>query len=457
MSLALYVDGWGKENTPAFLQEGSRERVSLSSLVPGSQGQARVMLYWGDTVANLHFLTWQWAKVLGQGSQPKVIKSFKQQPEKCNICDSVTQRGNLRKHIRMKHPSNFVKQSKYCILCKTEVESQQKHWKDEHEDTAKCDPCNKIFTSSNRYRCHLVQCHKTPLEKEKLSGLCKICNIFYKNLQQHEQRNHSNKILKCDHCDKLFSREGLSLHRQFVDGTSKKEQCPECNNFYIKLKGHIDSVHRGKRKQKKRQHPDRRNQTEVKCGMCDKTFIWKDVCSLNKHIGSNHILSLFDKFGIKIDPSTTDGVEREEIGRLITANSLTTKGKIQCQLCSREKDTKVSMVSHIKTHLGYNHKKGRSPQPHNYGPYVCQTCGKLLSGKYPQQVSQHRLKCDKKLLTKESDNYLEEVRKTEVSLEAGATKDAKWRRVRCPDCGLVILKEETEKHNMECQGEILTY
>ena len=80
-----------------------------------------------------------------------------------------------------------------------------------------------------------------------------------------------------------------------------------------------------------------------------------------------------------------------------------------------------------------------------------------MSGKYPQQVSQHRIKCDKKLLTKESDNYLEEVRKTEVSLEAGATKDAKWSRVRCPDCGLVILKEETEKHDMECQGEILTY
>ena len=101
---------------------------------------------------------------------------------------------------------------------------------------------------------------------------------------------------------------------------------------------------------------------------------------------------MFDNFEEKkMHPRTTDGVEREEIGRLISENSSTTKGKIQCQLCSREKNTKVGMECHIKTHLGYNHKSGRSAQPH-YGTYVCQIFGRLLSGQYPQQVSQHRLK-----------------------------------------------------------------
>ena len=82
--------------------------------------------------------------------------------------------------------------------------------------------------------------------------------------------NNKTKLIKCDHCDKLFRRDGFSLNRQFVERTSKKEQCPECNNFYVKLKGHMDSVHRGKRKIKKIQHPDRRNKTDIKCGICER-------------------------------------------------------------------------------------------------------------------------------------------------------------------------------------------
>ena len=87
---------------------------------------------------------------------------------------------------------------------------------------------------------------------------------------------------------------------------------------------------------------------------------------------------------------------------------------------------------------------------------VANCCLDNIHNKPQATTSQHRPKYGKKLATKESHNDLQEDRKTEVSLEAWATQVAKWSRVRCPDCGLVIQKVETEKHDMECQGEILT-
>ena len=465
MSLVLYVDGWGGSESPAFLQEGCRERVSLSSLVPASQDQTRVMLHWGDTVASLHYLTWQWAKVLGKVKKDiksEIKKEYKQ--VKCKICGFVTSLKNQSGHMQRKHPNDYVRTPVTCPLCKIEVESQRSHWKKEHSADVKCNICKKTYPDPARYRQHLKQIHKSPREKEKLSGTCKICNIVYKNVQQHRLRTHGNSKLECDHCDKLFTTSyGLSMHKQYVEGTVKKEQCPECQNFYIKVSDHINTVHRGNKKKKQIKHPKRINTNDIKCGVCDKSFMWKDIPTLNLHIKEKHVLSLFEKLGIKYKPNTKDGLEREDIGKIITETSSTSTGKIQCQLCNKERDTKTRMVDHIKSHLGYKHKRGKNAPANE--PYFCQTCGKTLTG---NKIAPHKFRCKRRLL-RESQSELFPSKCLKCNLRVDPSKTTEHEKVcrksregfqnpesdteRCKNCGGTVLQVKMEEHGSLCLGQ----
>ena len=186
------------------------------------------------------------------------------------------------------------------------------------------------------------------------------------------------------------------------------------------------------------------------------------------------------------------------------------------------------MVDHIKSHLGYKHKRGKNA-PSNE-PYFCQICGKTLSG---NKIAPHKFSCKRRLLResrsdifpsrclkcnlrvdpskttnheqvcgKSQEGFQNPVSETERCKICGGTvlptkmeehaslclgqerrrdivvapavetgtitktipevgpggREAcvpvagQVVRVRCPDCCLVILKKDTEIHNMECQG-----
>ena len=164
-----------------------------------------------------------------------------------------------------------------------------------------------------------------------------------------------------------------------------KRQCPECNNFYTFLDQHVKRFHREvqhKLYTYKQKHP---TPEEFNCGLCDNIFKRdagkKESDRFSLHLNA-HFPALFEKYGIKQNMKTEDGLKREELAKWLVKDMSTRvvvkPEKLQCQLCSKECETKLDQASakskmlfHMKHHLGFNHKK-RVP-----GGSVCPECGAL--------------------------------------------------------------------------------
>ena len=106
----------------------------------------------------------------------------------------------------------------------------------------KCDYCDRVFTRKSSLKRHVRNIHED---------------------------NEEQKI-KCEFCDKSFSPAYLKVHISCVHEEAKKGTCHLCGNEYKQLKQHIAYFH----------------QKPYQCENCDKRFSQKNL--LRDHNNTVH-------------------------------------------------------------------------------------------------------------------------------------------------------------------------
>ena len=317
---------------------------------------------------------------------------------RCQLCDKIIQERRLDYHMKNIHREDYNPKLYPCPYCNKEVTSTRHHWLQEHRnETLSCDMCDQVFRDPNQFEKH-KKGNLCPATGDH-SGRCGICeNKYYNNLKRHQKELHRVKTTyQCDHCDKVFSQKfSLNRHMKSVDGTSKRKQCPECNNFYTFLPQHITRFHKGIKMYYKNNQTKPRVE-EFKCGLCDSVFkrnaTDKETERFQLHLKDNHFPALFKKHGITKSNKTEDARDREELAETFTRELSVTLSKkpekMQCNLCSKEFETQVGQAScrskmllHMKHHLGYTHSKKRQIEESSS---ICPDCGG--TGKFHSSVS----------------------------------------------------------------------
>ena len=280
----------------------------------------------------------------------------------CKICD-ISVKGYVSAHMKRVHEEEYKPRILTCPLCDSQVLNLKQHCREEHmEQKWTCHICTsngKTFTDPNKFRTHL-QVHAREDEK-KTSGSCNICgnNKHYNDLYKHQQTKHQVRVYYCDHCDRTFNFiRHLKRHKQRIDGTQKRRQCPECSNSYINITDHIKRFHR--KLQRIQQIKKYASLPAIQCKICNQEFKGKRLGLFNPHLREKHIPVMLEELGIETSIITNDGKEKDEIGQIFAKSKSVwiSSEQVDCLLCNRSCANKSQMVTHMRRHLGFTHRMG---------------------------------------------------------------------------------------------------
>ena len=183
---------------------------------------------------------------------PKYLdKIQKVEKVKCELCDVITTKFRLKKHMAREHEAAI------CDKCGREFESQRKlkmHDFSKHTrkpwsqqpDPKTCEICGKMFRMKRSLRDHIKKIHEKILNHQ-----CTTCGKSFftaSELKMHTQCVHEGlKNFTCDRCGKAFGRpEFVRRHVITVHEGIKKYKCSFCNTAYGQsgdLKRHIKRAH----------------------------------------------------------------------------------------------------------------------------------------------------------------------------------------------------------------------
>ena len=253
----------------------------------------------------------------------------------------------------------------------------------------------------------------------KYKGFCNICQREVSHLPKHKYYYHRQTV--CNHCNHKFrSPEALKAHMHSVNGSTPKRKCPECSKYFINLRDHIRTVHRGEikpcKKNKRFCHTCKKFVLKEEfiahrqickphtCSICSKEVVWLEqhllrahsqniICvfcnatfdtiksrlpkkqQLRNHIYDIHIPRIFVELGITENINTENIEVRESIAQYLVDKQCTKEADChKCQLCLETFSTKTKIINHMKYHLKYTyhatlHRSENAP---------CTDCGKMM-------------------------------------------------------------------------------
>ena len=316
------------------------------------------------------------------------------------------------------HSTVIEEAMKECLYCnmKIPISYSKQHEVDLHfNETITCKHCGK--KSLNTYQ---QKQHENNTHNDRNCGYCNICEKKYHSISKHNNEKHSGKTFPCDHCAKIFGTKTLLVfHKKSVEGTLVRKQCPECPNSYINLRDNILTFHRG---EVRPSHKDKNKcnvckklisqygiefhksvclQQSQTCSLCSKhvtnlekhlqsmhTVVRSQVCLdifpgsavilpiLRNHIYDKHIQDICNELQISDCIETEDVTVRERISEcFVEHKSERENNRFSCLLCKQSYITRTSITYHMKHHLKYTSRRGKTKC------HPCTDCGEMVKPK----------------------------------------------------------------------------
>ena len=349
----------------------------------------------------------------------------------CGECGELfISRATMVRHLKRAHKIvEKVVTIRECIFCSKKVDNLSGHYSEFHKnELLSCKYCDRTFENPTKFKSHVDHSHL-----KVRSGVCKICDKECNNLPQHMRACHSERKFPCDHCDKVFKLpKTLQDHKESVNGTREKKPCPECGNLYVNLSSHVRKFHRGVRYQnnhrqclacnkrmRKEEYADHKltcKEEETVCHICSKKVVkinqhlanshqvferkcylcredFKTISDLNKHLQSEYFPEILMRAGfVETDLQTNDAMKKELIAnKFVESHSCTSEGEqFECKFCKYQCGTSIKMILHMKEHLGFTYRKGKSPNPNPVNEKVCPSCGKIVKSSNAGHVQKCR-------------------------------------------------------------------
>ena len=374
---------------------------------------------------------------------------------KCSLCNIVIKLTYKSSHIKNMHKTEYKPTLKTCKLCQTEVVSMKRHLLQDHKsESFQCDVCSKKCIGPAAFKQH-KQNHRN--HSLQMSGQCTICTngFVYANIGQHMRHSHQVRTWSCDHCDKSFRNIlELKVHKKTVDGTAKKKQCPECNNYFRFIAQHIRRFHRGIKKTYKG-NTNYQKIANVNCGICGQEY--KAGLIFNLHLSENHLPSIFKNVGYKLNIASQDGLEKEQMGQILVneKSTIINPDNILCKLCGLNSTTKMKMLAHMKCHLGFSLQKGSKGRLSESN--ICPNCGQTMKSE-----NEHAKTCDienKPAVSsiKSKTPKQAQLCQKSATIIGGQTPMVSETspnppKLRCPDCFQAVRVDQVKEHGKDCQA-----
>uniref|UniRef100_A0A182M5Y9 C2H2-type domain-containing protein n=1 Tax=Anopheles culicifacies TaxID=139723 RepID=A0A182M5Y9_9DIPT len=254
---------------------------------------------------------------------------------KCPICNK---RNLYRQHL-ITHIDLHNNPEKYrCEVCKEIYQNLDSHMIKAHTPTTaipadkkyKCDQCGRMFNFLANLKMHIDCIHGSKDVR------CNVCDKYFnlKAFRAHKRTAHTDQLLMCEHCPKMFKTRGaLEVHKGIHDDSLVQfTACKLCNKQIrlTNVKKHMTSQHS--------------QDGPVNCELCGKIF--RTMFHMKRH-----------------QKNTCEA----------TINSR----KHKCEVCGKGFCLKLTMIEHMTTHTRTNQ-------------YQCAFCFKSFG--YISNLYKHRKK-----------------------------------------------------------------
>ncbi|XP_044738885.1 zinc finger protein OZF-like [Chrysoperla carnea] len=220
----------------------------------------------------------------------------------CKTCNrEFSQKRNLNRHIKQKHPSEYLTRLKQTVELKNHFE---------------CKICHKIYTRRGSLYKHMIT-------HEENKFLCNFCGKSFpqnNNLKIHKLIHTEEKPYKCKYCEKSFRHKSRCTLHELIHTGVKPHECDICHREF-REKAHLVKhrrIHTGDK--------------PYKCNICEQSF--RQQTHLKYHIFT-HSGEMPTEQQSQADLGTAgfQGIE--------TAGSLTREGSSQTLLLASHSHRKI--------------------------------------------------------------------------------------------------------------------
>ncbi|XP_065080673.1 zinc finger protein 62 homolog [Ochlerotatus camptorhynchus] len=296
----------------------------------------------------------------------------------CNVCGRVlASRTSFRNHVLLHDGDEAKAKCDFCERTFTTKGSMMVHIREVHNNTGihfNCQYCGKGFMEQKDLHLHLHE-HRE----------CKLCDETFADLPgwiNHTRKQHPDTLFTCDHCDHTsLSRALLDRHMRmkhsersnnqkpqrftiYAINSATFYQCPQCSLQFTNeelLLQHNDQVHNRSQVEKpdrptvKRRSKEEREKFALRysCDICGKKYRFKNSLWSHKHKEHNmgNQKSICDVCG--------QNFKHHSYLTAHIANKHATELPYQCEHCSKAYSQAYLLKEHLKSHAA--EKKHKCP------------------------------------------------------------------------------------------------